>query len=80
MAWSLAVLRQIAEALEEVHARGIVHRDLKPANVLIEETLDGPIAKIADFGVSTLLAEATRTSRPEAEGAGEATRDPGRAG
>ena len=64
MAWSLLVLRQIASGLEEVHARGIVHRDLKPANVLVEETLEGPLAKIADFGVATLLAEATRPSRP----------------
>jgi serine/threonine protein kinase len=67
MAWSLIVLRQIAEALAEVHARGIVHRDLKPANVLVEETLEGPTAKITDFGVSMLLAEApdvARMSRP----------------
>jgi serine/threonine-protein kinase len=67
MAWSLTVLRQIAEGLAEVHARGIVHRDLKPANVLIEETLAGPVAKIADFGVSMLLAqgsEVPRLSRP----------------
>ncbi len=63
--WSLTVLRQIAEALAEVHARGIVHRDLKPANVLIQETLGGPVAKIADFGVSMVLAEAApRRSRP----------------
>ncbi|HEY3815721.1 MAG TPA: serine/threonine-protein kinase [Polyangiaceae bacterium] len=68
MAWSLTVLRQIAEGLAEVHARGIVHRDLKPANVLVEETLSGPIGKIADFGVSMLLAEAAaRLSRPPGE-------------
>ena len=65
LAWSLAVLRQIADGLAVVHARGIVHRDLKPANVLVEEALAGPTAKIADFGVSMLLAaEAPRMSRP----------------
>ncbi|HTQ41862.1 MAG TPA: serine/threonine-protein kinase [Polyangiaceae bacterium] len=59
IAWSLIVLRQIAEGLAGVHARGIVHRDLKPANVLIEEGPDGPTAKIADFGVSLLVGDAT---------------------
>ena len=57
IAWSISVLRQIAEGLEQVHARGIVHRDLKPANVLVEVGSDGPCAKIADFGVSMLLAQ-----------------------
>jgi serine/threonine-protein kinase len=71
MAWAIAVLRQIAEGLEEVHARAIVHRDLKPANVLVEESTDGPHAKIADFGVSMLLAEAKRVSRPDAEESGD---------
>jgi serine/threonine-protein kinase len=57
IAWSLSVLRQIAEGLEQVHARGIVHRDLKPANVLIADGQDGPVAKIVDFGVAALRAE-----------------------
>ena len=70
IAWSLIVLRQIAEALAEVHARGIVHRDLKPPNVLIERGADGPTAKIADFGVSMLAADAPRT-RPDAPPSGD---------
>jgi serine/threonine-protein kinase len=69
--WAFGVLRQIAEGLEEVHARGIVHRDLKPANVLVEEGADGPHAKIADFGVSTLLAEGERVERRDAEESGD---------
>jgi serine/threonine-protein kinase len=71
MSWSLLIMRQIAEGLEQVHARGIVHRDLKPANVLIEDSAEGPIAKIADFGVSLLLAEVTRVSRPDVEQSGD---------
>jgi serine/threonine protein kinase len=32
---TLAILRQVAEALDHISARGMVHRDVKPANVLI---------------------------------------------
>lgn len=70
IAWSLGVLRQIAEALEAVHARGVVHRDLKPANVLIEERAAAVTAKIVDFGVATLLSEGVRTSRADPEESG----------
>jgi hypothetical protein len=57
--WALPVLRQIAEALVAIHARGILHRDLKPSNIL----LDGERVKVADFGLaglvdSTLISEA----------------------
>ncbi|DAZ95563.1 TPA: hypothetical protein N0F65_005879 [Lagenidium giganteum] len=46
------VFRQLCLGLQEIHDRGIVHRDLKPGNILL--TSEG-IAKIADFGVSTVL-------------------------
>src|SRR3989449_7420368 len=38
---SLAVAKEIAEALEVAHDKGVVHRDLKPANVKI--TPDGRV-------------------------------------
>jgi Tol biopolymer transport system component len=46
---SLAIARQIAEALEEAHEKGIIHRDLKPQN--IKASLEGKV-KVLDFGLA----------------------------
>src|SRR5262249_61971215 len=45
------VVRGIAEALAEAHARGVVHRDIKPGNVFLP---GGRVAdaKLLDFGVA----------------------------
>ncbi len=51
--WARPILRQLAEGMAALHARGIVHRDLKPGNVL----LDDGVARITDFGLSSLHAE-----------------------
>jgi serine/threonine protein kinase/CheY-like chemotaxis protein len=51
---SLALLQQVALALEVIHGHGIVHRDLKPENIMFRE--DGSLA-IVDFGIAKLIAD-----------------------
>jgi DNA-binding response OmpR family regulator len=58
---AFALMRQIAEALGELHEAGITHRDLKPTNVMFRQ--DESLVLI-DFGLAkkaTLMAEITGT-------------------
>jgi tetratricopeptide (TPR) repeat protein len=51
---SLRIVRDLAGAVEAMHAAGVVHRDIKPANVLIAADPEGGpgVPKLIDFGLA----------------------------
>ena len=62
---ALAILADVARALESAHERGIVHRDIKPENILVVMDLgevpgggaDLPRVKLSDFGLARHVIE-----------------------
>ncbi len=56
---ALAITRQIALALSDIHRRGIVHRDVKSQNIMITPANQ---AKLIDFGIAKSADHATLTA------------------
>lgn len=73
MSFTLDIVSQIADTLNEVHRRGVIHEDLKPSNIALvpdPAVPGGARAKLLDFGLATLYTDTgtgARKVRNEAE-------------
>ncbi len=55
----IALVSQVAAALDYAHSKGIIHRDIKPANLMLS---DGDRIKVMDFGIAKAVdAEMTQS-------------------
>ncbi|MDH5785976.1 MAG: protein kinase [Chromatiales bacterium] len=54
----MAIMEEVAEALDYAHKQKVVHRDIKPANIVYER--NEKVVKVTDFGVACLT-DASKT-------------------
>ncbi|HEV2801324.1 MAG TPA: serine/threonine-protein kinase [Pyrinomonadaceae bacterium] len=64
---AVALMLQVAAAVEAAHESGVIHRDLKPANIFIVQPKNAPpLVKVLDFGIAKLAADSVDDSEQHA--------------
>ena len=48
------LLLPVCDVLGLAHEQGIIHRDIKPSNIFINETAQGEVIKVLDFGIAKI--------------------------
>jgi serine/threonine protein kinase len=52
LAEAIRILKHLAPALDEAHAKGVIHRDLKPSNILFDQRGN---PTLSDFGIVKVI-------------------------